>query len=339
VFSITMLDEDYKPIYIVNSFDDLLWTERFLTVGSFKLILSHISNKILEAAKYVIKSDSVYIGVIMVYELSDKAVIEGRFMESVLSSRFGLDSVNYTGNAETVIRDIVRDTCILGDRAIERLELAPTATDIGGAVSINLLGKNVLEVIEGIQLEQALSIRITYDFEAGKLLFSVWEGRDMRDNVLLSRDYDNILTEKYRLESVNVKNYAVVDGSGEGAARTRVIVDNRNGAPKNELYVDARHLQPTAGQSGAAYQTVLADWGHQKLREFAEIQTIDLTIDYKKAYMLQLGDVVTYKNGQYDIIAEGQITEFQDVAGSEIKKIISIGKERINIIQALRRLV
>ena len=45
MFSITMLDENFKPIYIVNSYDDLLWMERYLTVGSFKLILSHISNK------------------------------------------------------------------------------------------------------------------------------------------------------------------------------------------------------------------------------------------------------------------------------------------------------
>ena len=335
----TLLDESFKPVYIVNSYEDLLWNERFLVVGSFKLVLAHISVEILQTAKYVIKSDSDRIGVIMVYDLSDKAILEGNFIESFLIKRFGLDAVNYTGNAETVIRNIVRDTCILGDRAIGRLELAPTSTDLGTEVSINMLGKNVLEQIEAIQLEQALSIKIVYDFERDKLVFSVWAGKDERDNVLLSRDYDNILTEKYRIESVNVKNYAIVDGAGEGANRTRVIVDQRNGKPKNELYVDARDLQPVDGQSGAAYAAVLTERGNQKLREFAEVQTIDLTIDNNKAYMLHLGDIVTYKNAAYDVIAEGQITEIQDVAGSEIKKVIGIGKERINIVQALRRMV
>lgn len=339
MFSVTLLDENFKPVYIVNSFEDLLWTERFLTVGSFKLVLSHISNEVLKIARYIIKSDSNYVGVIMVYDLSSKAIIEGNFIESILTTRFGLDHVNYNGNAETVIRNIVRDTCITGDRAIERLELAPTTTALGTQVSINMFGKNVLEQIELLQLEQALSIRIVYDFDREKLLFSVWQGEDKRNKMLLSRNYDNILTENYRIESVNVKNYAIVDGAGEGIARTRVIVDKRNGQPKNELYVDARHLQPTSTQTDAAYKAVLTEWGNQKLREFSEVQTINLTVDYNKAYMLQLGDIVTYKNSQYDVIAEGQITEFQDVSGSEIKKIIGIGKERINIIQALRRLV
>ena len=339
MFSITLMDADFKPVYIVNSFEDLLWTERFLTVGSFKLVLTRISNNILSVAKYVIKSDSDSIGVIMVYELSAKAIIEGKFIESVLGTRFGLESANYTGNAETVIRNIVRDTCILGERAIPRLELAPINNNIGGQISINLLGKNVLETIEGIQLEQAISIRIKYDFEREKMVFHVWKGRDMLDETLLSRDYDNIVSEDYRIESVDVKNYAIVDGAGEGTDRIRVIVDNRAGKPRNELYVDARHLQPTEGQTEAAYRAVLSEWGSQKLREFAEVQTISLAIDYNKIHMLQLGDIVTYKNSQYGVIAEGQITEYQDVAGTEIKKIVGIGKERINIIQALRKLV
>ena len=339
MFSVTLLNENFKPIYIVNSFEDLLWTERYLTVGSFKLVLAHISNEILSAARYVIKSDSEYIGVIKVYELTNRAIIEGRFIESVLGTRFGLDHVNYSGNAETVIRNIVRDTCILGARAINRLELSPVNTNLGGQISINLFGKNVLEVIESIQLEQAISVRIAYDFDREKLVFSVWKGRDMRNITLLSRDYDNILTENYRIESVDVKNYAIVDGAGEGAARIREIIDNTGSNPRNELYVDARHLQPTENQTDAAYRAVLREWGNQKLREFAEVQTIALAIDYNKLHMLNLGDLVTYKNAQYNVIAEGQITEFQDVAGTEINKIISIGKERINIIQALRKLV
>ena len=118
------------------------------------------------------------------------------------------------------------------------------------------------------------------DNEQKKFIFKVYKGtkRTVNDPVIISRSFNNLIKYNYVNDKQAYKNMAIVAGSGEGAERKVVrLNDELSGLDRRELFVDAKDLsnKDSEGQtiSDSEYIEHLKQRGSEKLSE----NKIDIT--------------------------------------------------------------
>ena len=181
---------------------------------------------------------------------------------------------------------------------------------------------------------QKVSYEAYYDLENAEVVYSLRMGKDLtQDNtdgnnfVVFSEGFGNLAEAVVTEDSSNYKNYAIVQGEGEGASRITVTVDQTGGATKRELYVDAKNIRQEEGVTLAAYKDQLRQSGREKLEEHVNITNVETTVTPNNGFRYlddyDLGDTV-------DIIVSS-ISRAYVAQIIEIAEVIKGTKHEINI--------
>lgn len=132
------------------------------------------------------------------------------------------------------------------------------------------------------------------------------------------------------------RNYAYVLGEGEGSTRRQVIVDQRGGQERRELYVDARDLQQTVDgttYTNAQYDAMLAQRGREKLAETRIVEYAEASTSAP----LSPGDVVWYDTARWSgflMVTGAPVTR----EGGKRQHGVSLGEAPTTIGKVIRRL-
>ena len=354
-------DKDFKILDVLKDFSSLRWVTRWWNIGEFEIHADEKYMELFQNAVYVGRRDSKYVGMIEqpAFETKEatKIWVKGAMLERKLDERAINYSVVYSGNAETVMRNIVNDFFINPtdpNRKMAKLKLG-VYNNLGGQVRVTPFGKSALIVLQEIALEQKLSFNMHYDYLADTIYFDVLQGLDRSQDqninawCIFSSKHKNVLEEKYEKNKF-IKNYFFVEGGGEGVNRVKIVVDVRTaGEDLKEKYIDAKHLQQGT-QTMPQYLEVLRQWGLQKAAEFGIIETVELKIDPTRFIITSdrtqkaslpvfgLGDNVTWVNEKVGFEAEAPVVELTEIIEPGANSMsVTLGREALTIKSIIKR--
>lgn len=189
-------------------------------------------------------------------------VVKGRFITGYLANRIIWATENLNGTVENGIRSLIDNNAINptdSDRKIPLLELGELK-NYTDTIKRQSSYKNLLEEIEKISISSELGIRTMLDINSKRLIFDIYKGIDRSNQVVFSKDFENVLEQEYTHSIYNYKNTALIAGQGEGEAREKVSIVDGVGLDRKEIFIDAKDLNNDE-VTPAVYTEMLNDRG------------------------------------------------------------------------------
>lgn len=177
--------------------------------------------------------------------------------------------------------------------------------------------------------------------------------------IVLSTDFEDILSSEYSNDYSDLKTIAYVFGEGEGSARKYVVVDlsdklvgtDGRDTMMSEMYVDARDLQSTYKDSTGAektmsseqYDSLLLDRGTKKLLENAvtESFTADIRVlgntQFKLGEDYTLGDKVTIVDRETGVSMDAVLVKVEESISDKYEVKCSFGDSKVSLVDKIAR--
>lgn len=177
--------------------------------------------------------------------------------------------------------------------------------------------------------------------------------------IVLSTDFEDVLSSEYSNDYSDLKTIAYVFGEGEGSARKYVVVDlsdklvgtDGRDTMMSEMYVDARDLQSTykdstgteKTMSSEQYDSLLLDRGTKKLLENAvtESFTADIralgSMQFKLGEDYTLGDKVTIVDREIGVSMDAVLVKVEESLSDKYEVKCSFGDSKVSLVDKIAR--
>lgn len=261
--NLILLDETFNPVSVIDSYESLIWTDRYKECGDFEIYMP-VSTRILSEVKrgyYVINNESEHAMIVEEIKINSDTetgnhiTISGRSLESILDRRVIWGSTTLDGDIQSCIFKILEESFTnpsKPERKVNNFVLKYSADKYINEtkLSAQYTGDNVYEVIKTVCGEHDIGFKLCFD-EAYNLVFELYSGVDRsydqtkNSYVIFSPSFDNLLNSNYIESDKTYKNVALVGGEGEGTARRYTAVGNASGLSRRELFVDANDISST----------------------------------------------------------------------------------------------
>ena len=280
-------DLNLARVGVISTWVSMVWEEQYNSVGSFQIEVQQTNDaaRLLKPDMYVGIKESDTLMIIKSVQISDgKIIAAGYPVVYILSDRVSTAIISNT-NAETALRGLVSNM-----EPWPCLELGEPA-GLTDTFSAEKSDATLLEYCESVSQAVDFGFKLRFDRKAKKMYFECYKP-EKNANLRFSTLYGNMGGIEYSKSTANLKNVAVVAGSGEGDVRITVQAGDVSsvGANRREMYVDARQEQLEEGESDADYKARLVRYGEEKLISQVEIENFKFLLDDKRA---KLGDLVT----------------------------------------------
>lgn len=124
-----------------------------------------------------------------------------------------------TAKGEICLRSLVRSECGDGAETKRRLPISNVipepATAKGGVYSVSESYTNLYDALCTIATQSEIGWAVT--FENGALTLEVFEGRDLKDSVFFSTDFESLANGEYTDTAESFANVLYIGGKGEGS--------------------------------------------------------------------------------------------------------------------------
>lgn len=327
-----ILDTDLQPVDVSDTFESLIWVDRYDQCGDFELYLPMSSSAIgnLRRDYYLWNADSEHVMIIEHVEIKtdiengNHLLISGRSVESILRRRIILGQKVYDGNLQDAIEDLLMSNVIDPEdhnRKIDNFIFSKSTDERITSMTIQTQydGENLYEAIEALCVERGIGFKVMLS-DDNKFVFSLYIGEDRTYDqlanpyVIFSPDYDNIINSKYLEDSSGYKNVAYVRGEESSS----VTIGETKGIERREMYVDATHLsRKVSGSDTTLTQEQYNEQLQQKGYEEISLNDVSTIFDgevegtrmfkYREDY--SIGDLVQIVN-EYGLEGVARITEF-----------------------------
>ena len=319
-----------KNLEFIDNIDmakSVIIAKKYTGCGDFEIYMSAalFKSDVLAIENYISYGD--FFGIIESIKIETDAesgnyvTIAGRNIESILDRRIIMSQTVFNGTVEDYIRKIVDENCINPydqDRKIPQITLS-ARKGYTERIEIQCTYENLLGHIIEVCSSYNIGFRMIFDESIKKFVFELYKGIDRSVSntnvlpVLFSKEYDNLLSTEYSLDTSLFKNVALVAGEGEGIERKKVMVGRKSkGLERRECFIDAREISTNNGEiSQEEYEGQLRVKGNTSLSDCSLIETIEGAIVqnqfiFEKDFFL--GDIVTIKN-EYGLTLDSRIVE------------------------------
>ena len=346
---ILVLDTNFVAKAIVDTYESLIWTDRFNAYGDFE-IYTAIDLRVLNNLKkdyYLLTQKSEHVMIIDTIqkdtdaEDGDKLIVTGRSLESILSRRIIWKQTVLTGNLQNGIKKLLDENIIspeIAERKIDNFIFEasddPAITELN--IDAQFTGDNLYDVIYSICLEYNIGFKVTLN-DNNQFVFKLYAGIDRsyaqlrNPYVVFSPNFENIINSNFVSSNRNLKTITLVAGEGEGVDRKTTVVEAASGGGsglnRREMFTDARDISTTTTDGETVpieeYNSQLAQRGSADLSENTFIEYFDGQVDtnntYKYGEDFFMGDIVQFADG-YGNETKSRVTEFiysHDVNGED----------------------
>lgn len=335
---ILVLDENFVAIDIIDTFESLIWTDRYNEYGDFELYISanseHIPN--LKKNNYLWLRDSDHVMIIDTHETDsdiergNKLIISGVSLESILDRRIVWKQTTISGNLQNGIKKLLDENVIspeIAERKIENFIFEASTDEAITSLTIEaqFTGDNLYEVIYTLCSMAGIGFKITLNDE-NKFVFKLYSGADRSYSqsanpyIVFSPKFENIINSNYYSTDLNLKTITLVGGEGEGSNRRTTVVEAESGGgsglSRREIFTDARDISSSVDGgtlSNEEYISQLAQRGSENLSEYKSINTFDgqVETDYMYIYGKDffMGDIIQLSD-EYGNETRSRVTEF-----------------------------
>lgn len=340
-----ILNSEFESISLIDSFESLIWTDRYCRHGDFELYSSSIQEIIntLKHNYYVWSAESEH-GMIIEHfeiksdvEIGNKILVSGRSFESILLRRIIWRQTTISGSLQNGIEKLLIQNVIDPfdeDRKIPNFifELSDDPAITNLTIEAQFTGQDLHEAINKICEAAEIGFKITLN-DDNKFVFKLYAGKDRSYNqivnpyVVFSPNFENIINSNYLESTKTIKNVTLVAGEGEGADRKTVSVGTGVGINRRELFTDARDLSQTVDNvliPMSDYEAQLTYRGLTKLNDYIFVSTFEGQVDSTRMYKFGtdffLGDIVQLTN-EFGVEARVRVAEVvmsQSTSGIDI---------------------
>ena len=314
---ILALKEDYSISDVLNPLN-VQWTRQYYEVGTFSIQIPYeqYNNDMV----YIYSKDEVELGVIekVRYSISHGAKtiqLSGVFLENELDDKVVVPDFNGSGILED---EVVRFV----NQYKSDIPLLVDAESQGRGATVDFVATEngiATELYKVLQPEE-YSFRVAYDYESNSKAFSIYQGKDRTQNqtennpVLFSTAFKNLINPDVVLQK-NLRNYAIVKGSYDGADVT-AVADLSDGGYQKQIVIDGSSVK-SEGLAKDKYLAKLKTFGETELfNQYVDVENIAFDVDnesyeYKVDY--DLGDKCTVIIEDIGLILEGRIISIYEV--------------------------
>lgn len=318
-------------IGVIDTYSSLRWRRQLFDAGEIEIHCPANSNNLAIAVRVqtddiiVIRDDrpaefALFEGIKITEDADNVAdiTLTGRLGTAFLDRCVINRTYNLTGSAEASMRTLVTEQM---PRILPSITLAAQ----GGftqTITAQVSYKNLLSVLCAISKATGVLFNLSADIPSRIFVFETYEGTNRTVSQtanprVVFNDLDETLsTPEYEFNSKNHKNYAFVGGEGEGSDRIFTSVDRTNGAPRRELFVDAKDIrQETLALT--EYIALLKTRGGEKLDEATVSKNFESDIPSNCPYTYtedyNIGDIVTTHKSAWGIMIDDRVTEIEEI--------------------------
>ncbi len=308
----------------VDNYLSLSFSRNYHLPGEFQLVTNR---KVQNADKLEINqlimlgADKYKTGIIRYKEIKDETItIKGYALGTITRQRITIPPTGQAydiknADAETVMKSYVQRNCLdIPGMEFPKLVIAQNQRR-GDAVKWQSRYKNLADELESISRFTGLGWYIYLDFYSKKWVFDIFNGRDFSANqkinppVIFSPEFDNVESQEFIHSLVDLGNYAIVAGQGEGVGREIVMLgSDAIGLDKHVIFVDARDVENAAD---------LPERGEAKLAEHRRIISFQAEVlstgPFKYRQDWDVGDIVTVQNKDWNLTMDTRITEVTEI--------------------------
>lgn len=359
---IYIFDRDLNFKGIIEEFSSLRYVRKYYERGEFELQCDLTLDALILLKReniIYIKGDveAAYIEYINLKkddEGKEIIVVKGKFLTGYFDRRivWGTEIINDT--AENAMRQLVYHNCINPidtNRAISNLSLGEL-NNFTEVVNYQVSYANLGDEIESLSTISDLGHRVKFDISNRKLIFEVYKGLDRSINqsvnprAIFSKEFENVIAQEFTDSLNNYRNVALIGGIGEGLDRKLAVVGSAAGLDRFEIFADQRSLsnvdEDNNSISDADYTNLLIEKGNEALAAAKEIFTFDSTINsnsnLKYKVDFDLGDIVTCRSKQWNLVVNARITEIEEVYEEDGQSInVTFGNSVPTLIKKLKQ--
>lgn len=328
-----VLDEDLSVISLLDTFESLIWTDRYCGAGDFE-IFTPVTTDLLDKLTlngYLSSNDSEYAMIIETIEIradeekGNMLLVNGRSLESILDRRIVWQQTILSGNLQNGILRLINENIISptdSDRKIDNfifeVSTDPNITSL--IVDTQFTGTNLYEAIQKLCMINNIGFKITLNDE-NQFVFRLYSGEDRsyeqfkNPYVIFSSNFDNINNSNYLESDRDLRTITLVAGEGEGLERKTTTVGSGKALDRREMFTDARDVSQTSDDkelTDSEYRALLEQRGAEKLGEFIFKKAFDGEADTSSMYTYGrdffMGDIVQMEN-EYGMAANARVTE------------------------------
>lgn len=323
-----VLKRDFQAIHLLDTFESLLWTERYYEYGDFEITAPASIQllKIFEKENYLWTKDSNAVMIIEDLEISSDPeegtmfIVTGRSLESILDRRIVWNKTKLTGNLQNAVKKILDENVISpsdSDRKISNFIFEFSDDPLVTAKTVNLEcdGETVYEIIQLLCQTNELGFRV-YLNDNNQFVFKLYAGadrsydQDTNPYVLFSPKFENIINSNYLESNKTLKTVALVVNDGS-EGRTELIVECDTGAgtelDRREIYVSA-----SVSTDESDYTEQMEEAGREELKANKATKTFEGEVESTQLFVygedFYMGDIVQIVN-EYEVEAKTRVVE------------------------------
>jgi len=339
-----VLDTELKELEILDSFESLIWTDRYCESGDFEIyhkVDERLFN-ILQPGYYIWNNKTEHVMIIENRKIEtdaengDHMIITGRSLESLLTRRIIWKKTVLSGNLQNGIKKLLNENIISPEDPKRQIQNFIFEDSIDAAITdlqvdAQFTYDNLYDAIYKLCIANGIGFKITLSNE-NKFIFKLYSGKDRSYNqlinpyVVFSEKFENLIKTNYMEATSNSKNVTLIAGEGEGENRKTIVLGNVSGLERREMHTDARDLSQTVDDvvlSEEDYSAQLSQRGLEDLAEHVEEKSFEGSVDTSQMFKFGqdffLGDIVQITN-EYGIGARARIAEMiysQSTSGIE----------------------
>ena len=328
-----VLNTDLEAVDIVDTFESLIWTDRYNKCGDFEIYTYASSDniKLFEEDCYLWSKDSDHMMIIEEKKIESDAetgshlTVTGRSLESILDRRIIWTQTILSGNLQDGVKKLLDENVIsptIPDRQIPNFIFEYSDDEAITSLTLNtqFTGDNLYDAICLICSSFNIGFKITLN-DQKQMVFKLYSGTDRSYDqvknpyVVFSPNFENIINSNYFESKKSLKNVTLVAGEGEGTARKTATVGEGVGVARRELYSDARDISSSDGDttiSNAAYLELLKERGNENLSECIFVKAFEGEMETTQMFVYGedffMGDIVQIHN-EYDMEAKSRVVE------------------------------
>ena len=336
---IWILDKNFNVVDILDTYESLIWTDRFNGYGDFEIYTAATAKTLnnLRQDYYLWSGESEHVMIIDTIqkdsdvEDGNKIIVTGYSLEAILYRRIVWKQTILSGNFQNGIKRLLDENIIspeIEERKIDNFIFEasddPAITEL--TIDAQFTGDYVYDAISSLCAAKNIGFKVTLNND-NKFVFKLYAGTDrsykqfINPYVVFSPNFENIINSNFVTSNRNLKTVTLVAGEGEGAERKTTVVEAASGAgsglTRREMFTDARDISTTAtdGQTITEdeYNSQLAQRGWEDLTENTAISSFDGQVDtnnmYKYGEDFFMGDVVQFSD-EYGNESRSRIVEF-----------------------------
>ena len=352
-----ILDTDFSSVSVLDTFESLIWTDRYREYGDFEIFAFPTSQLINDAKDdfYLYNPASEHAMIIEHHEVTTdieegpRFIVTGRSLESLLTRRIVWNQTTISGSLQNGIKKLITENFIspeVSERKITNFVFVdstdPEITKLTHEQQYT--GDIVYDVIVDLCNTYDIGFKVTLNIDKKRFEFSLYKGKDRsyaqetNPYVVFSPNYENIINSDYTHSIKDYKNVTRIGGEGVGVYRKMTTYGNASGLVRREIFTDARDISSKTDDgevlSDQDYLNLLQQRGKENLAEYAVKEGFEGEVEASKMFIYGrdffLGDCVQVQNefGMSGTSLVSEIVFSQDKDGESVfPTFLSLQKE------------